>query len=115
VTRRCSLSAAILTVTSKRTRLHARLACKTGKQPSAKLRVWLERRGKRTRKLLTNLALSKARWRTFAVPKRLYVGDRIVMTVAASKPIGLPSVQDTLTATKKLVRRAAPRASRRSA
>ena len=64
---------------------------------------------------MSNLALSKARWRTFAVHDRLYVGDRIVMTVAASKPIGLPSVQDTLTATKKLVRREAPRASSRSA
>ena len=115
VTRSCRLIAAILTVSSKRTRLHARLACKTGKQPSAKLRVWLERRGNRARKLLTNLALSKARWRTFAVRERLYVGDRIIMTIAASKPIGLPSVQNTLTATKKLVRRGATRASRAAA
>ena len=111
VSRRCSLTAAILAVTSKHTRLHARLTRKSGKQPSATLRVWLERRGRRTRKLLTNIGLSKARWRTFAVGDRVSVGDRIIMTVAASKAIGLPSVQDTL----KLVRRAATRASPRRA
>ena len=115
VSRRCGLSAAILSVTSTRTRLHARLACKGGKQPAANLRVWLERRDRRKRKLVISLALSKAHWRTFAVADRLYVGDRIIMTVAASKAIGLPSVMETLTATKKLVRRAATQATRRHA
>ena len=64
---------------------------------------------------MISLALSKAHWRTFAVADRLYVGDRIIMTVAASKAIGLPSVMETLTATKKLVRRAATQATRRHA
>ena len=100
--RRCSLRAAIVTVATKRTRLRARLACTTGTAPSAHAKVYLERRGQRARHLLRGVALSKARWQSFTLRARLYRGDRVMMTVPASKPIGLPAVKYTLTGPKRL-------------
>jgi hypothetical protein len=100
--RRCSLRAAIVTAAKKRTKLRARLACTTGTAPSAHAKVYLERRGQQARHLLTAVALSNARWQAFTLRTRLYSGDRVMVTVPASTPIGLSAVKYTLTAPKRL-------------
>ena len=102
--RRCSVSAAIVMAGKLRTKLKARLTCRTGTAPSAHAHVYLERRGKHARRQLTAVVLSKARWKTVTLRARLYWGDHVMVAVPASKKIGLPAVEHTLTAPKRLGR-----------
>ena len=102
VTRKCSLSAAIVAVAARHTKLKARLTCRTGSAPAAHAHVYLERRGTRARRLLVAIALSNARWRAVTVPDRVYAGDHLIVTVPASNAIGLPAVQRTITGPKRL-------------
>jgi len=106
----CRLSAKVVKVTAKRATLRARITCRHGQSPRAKLQVSLRRRGRRKLTPLTRVTLAaKGRWRTFTVRAELHVGDRIRATVAANKRARQPAMQVYLTATRKLLRAARPR------
>jgi hypothetical protein len=96
------LSAALLKLSRGHVTLRARLESATGKPPAARLKVWLPRHGKTTRKLITTVTLTAARWRTFTARVVLHAGDHIIMSVVANQLAGLTALHTTLVATRKL-------------
>jgi hypothetical protein len=101
VTRACKLGAALVSGSHDRTKLKARLTCKTGAAPLAHASVYLERKGKRVKHALRSVVLSKARWQTFFVSVRLRAGDRLIVSVPASATTYIPSLTHTLKASKR--------------
>jgi len=93
--------AALVGGSHDRTKLKARLTCKTGTAPLAHASVYLERKGKRVNHALRSVVLSKARWRTFFVSVRLRAGDRLIVSVPASATTYIPSLTHTLKASKR--------------
>ncbi len=100
----CRLSAKVLTVTTKRTTLRARITCLHVPSPTAKLQVSLRRHGRHKLTPLTRVTLAKARWRTFTIRAGLHVGDRITAIVAANQRTHQPAMLVDLTATRRLLR-----------
>jgi hypothetical protein len=102
----CGLRLAIVRIGPKRTTFRARLLCQAAKQPSAKLRLTLVRRGKRKAALQMTVTLSGGHWRSFSAKAVPRVGDHITASVAANKGIRVPAVSVTIDATSKLLRAA---------
>ncbi|MGD0196568.1 MAG: hypothetical protein ABSC56_01490 [Solirubrobacteraceae bacterium] len=102
-----TLRAKLLHIARKRATLRARLLAPAGEPSTARLRVWLERRGTHRRTLLTKLTLSANEWRTFKVQVSLAVGDRLIVGVAPDKTTGLTALQTDLLATRRAGARSA--------
>jgi hypothetical protein len=97
-TRRCTLRGAILRRGAHRTRIRLRLRCDGRIQPSARVRVLLERRGRRTRRLVARVGVHAGRWRSLTIGSQLRRGDRLIFRVPADRGAGLLALQETLTA-----------------